>query len=117
LGEVGLWVGMGAILGHVFTPFLQFKGGKGIATGAGVLCGAYPILFLLVLVSWMAMFMVTRIVSISSIASLIVLVMASILIQIKSSVIYCFIFIALFIVWTHRSNISRLIKGKENKLN
>ena len=113
--EAGLWIGTGAIVGHVFTPFLNFKGGKGISTGAGVLCGAFPLLFLITLVVWLGIFAWTRIVSISSLVSLVTLVVAAITFRLSGSVIFLFILIMLFIVWTHRSNIIRLIQRKENK--
>ncbi|PIU40121.1 MAG: acyl-phosphate glycerol 3-phosphate acyltransferase [Candidatus Omnitrophica bacterium CG07_land_8_20_14_0_80_50_8] len=114
--EAGLWIGTGAIAGHVFTPFLGFKGGKGIAAGAGVLCGAFPLLFLVVLTTWLLVFSFTRIVSISSLAALAGLVIASFLLGLKASVIAFFCLVAFFIVWTHRSNIARLIQGKEKKI-
>ena len=114
--EAGLWIGTGAIVGHVFTPFLNFKGGKGIATGAGVLCGAFPLLFIITLVAWLGIFAWTRIVSISSLVSLVTLLIGAITLRLRSPVIFLFILIVLFIVWTHRSNIMRLIRGKENRL-
>ena len=112
----GLWIGLGAILGHVFTPFLGFKGGKGIAAGAGVLCGSFPVLFLIVLGSWVVVFSFTRIVSISSIASLIVLCISSALMGLKGTVIMLFVMISIFLIWTHRSNVARLLKGKEKSI-
>src|SRR3989338_8540646 len=77
--EAGLWLGVAAISGHVFTPFLGFKGGKGIATGAGVLLGVFPLLFFCVLFVWISVFVTTRIVSISSLTSLVCLVGLSVL--------------------------------------
>ncbi len=113
--EVGLWIGTGAVAGHVFTPFLDFKGGKGIATGGGVLCGSFPLLFLITLVIWVAVFIMTRIVSISSLIASASLVISSTLFGLKKSIILTFFLIALFIIWTHRSNIFRIINGSENK--
>lgn len=115
--EVGLWIGVGAILGHVFTPFLGFKGGKGIATGAGVLWGVFPALFLLVLTVWITVFLLSRIVSLSSLVAVISLVAFGILFQLRFSITLFFLGICLFTFWTHRSNISRLIQGKENTIN
>lgn len=115
--ELGLWIGVGAILGHVFTPFLGFKGGKGIATGAGVLCGAFPILCLMVIGVWGIVFFFTRIVSISSLIALIALVIFSFFLGLKLSISLLFLGVCLFTIWTHRSNISRLRKGEERKVN
>ena len=114
--EAGLWLGVAAIVGHVFTPFLGFKGGKGIATGAGVLLGAFPALFLIVTGIWIAVFLFTRIISISSLAALVSLVAFSLFFQLKPSITIVFTMICLFTIWTHRSNIVRMIKGKESKI-
>ena len=114
--EAGLWLGVAAIVGHVFTPFLGFKGGKGIATGAGVLLGAFPALFLIVTGIWIAVFLFTRIISISSLAALVSLVAFSLFFQLKPSITIVFAMVCLFTVWTHRSNIARMIKGKESKM-
>ena len=114
--EIGLLVGLAAILGHVFTPFLGFKGGKGIATGGGVLCGVFPLLFLIVFVSWVFVFSFTRIVSISSLLSMAVLVAASFILRVGPKITLFFTCMFLFTVWTHRANISRLLKGTENKI-
>lgn len=111
-----LLVGFCAILGHVFTPFLSFKGGKGVATGAGVLCAAFPILFLLAMGVWGLTFMLTRIVSVSSLVALIGLLAGALVFKKSGTVLALLMVILLLIVWTHRSNLSRLKSGKEGKL-
>ncbi len=116
-GEAALWIGIGAILGHVFTPFLRFKGGKGIATGGGVLCAAFPLLFLCVVFIWTVVFLMTRLVSFSSLSSLIGLVFLSFLFRNGTSVTLLFLGVSIFIFWTHRENIRRLIQGQEQKVN
>lgn len=112
-----LLVGSVAILGHVFTPFLGFKGGKGVATGAGVLCAALPIVFVFSLVTWLITFLITRVVSISSLVALGVLSVASLALGKGWSITGILLGFQIFIVWTHRSNISRLRSGQENTFN
>jgi len=108
-------VGIAAILGHIFTPFLGFKGGKGVATGSGVLFGAYPALFLCVLAAWGLLFLITRTVSVSSLFALLTLVISSFwLVQDRRATLLFFI-LFLLITWSHRSNIFRLLKGEELK--
>ena len=114
--ESTLWIGLAAILGHVFTPFLRFKGGKGIATGAGTLCAAMPKLFLFALPVWLAVFALTRIVSISSIAALAALFVLTIFFHLSPRASLCMFLIVALAAWTHRSNISRLLSGTEKKL-
>jgi len=113
--ETALWTGFCAVLGHVFTPFLGFKGGKGVATGAGVLCSVYPALFVLTLVIFIVLVRVTGIVSISSIVAVVGLAITAYLIHLPSRTVLFFCVIAFFIAWTHRTNIERLLKGKEGR--
>ncbi len=108
-----LCVGIAALLGHVYTPFLRFKGGKGVATGAGMLAGGFPALFAIVLAVWAITFFITRIVSVSSMGAALVLVIAGGVLGYRLQTNLIFSAIALFVFWTHRSNIGRLLKGQE----
>jgi acyl phosphate:glycerol-3-phosphate acyltransferase len=110
-----LAVGLAALLGHVFTPFLGFKGGKGVATGAGVLLGGFPVLFSIVIAVWLIVFFATRIVSVSSLGAAAALVVASVSLGYKTETILVFALVAGFIFWTHRSNIARLMRGEEGR--
>ncbi len=110
-----LCVGLAAVLGHVYTPFLRFKGGKGIATGAGMLASGFPVLFIIVLAVWILTFSITRIVSVSSMGAALALAIAGLGLGYRIETNLIFIGIAVFVLWTHRSNIDRLLKGEEGK--
>ena len=114
--ETILLLGLGAIFGHVLTPLLNFRGGKGVATGAGVVFAALPLLFAGAVLVWVISFKFLRTVSLSSILAIFVLLVECLLTRQRTGVIFIFAFLATFILWTHRSNISRLIRGSENKL-
>lgn len=111
-----LVIGVFAILGHIFTPFLNFRGGKGVATGSGVLAASHPFLFLMVFGTWIISFLITRIVSISSILAIIVLAVAAWILYPEDQATYVLTALSLFVLWTHRSNIARLMKGEEKPI-
>jgi acyl phosphate:glycerol-3-phosphate acyltransferase len=119
--DLVLWVGAAAVLGHVFTPFLGFKGGKGIATGAGILTAAMPGLFLMAMPVFIVVFLATRMVSMASLSAVGAIVLIATYLRFVShalnfkSVITLFAIFCL-LVWTHRTNISRILEGKEGKL-
>jgi len=113
--DLNLLVGSAAILGHIFTPFLSFKGGKGVATGAGVLCASFPMLFLVSMVVWVIIFSVSKTVSIASICSLASLLILSNLYQLSLRAQLAFLALFILILWTHRSNVLRLLRGNESK--
>ena len=105
--------GLFSVLGHMFTPFLGFKGGKGIATGSGVFFAAYPVLFLAALACWTVSFWITKIVSISSLLAVSVLAFFGFWTVAEPSVKSLFAGMLVLVFWSHRSNIRRLIKGEE----
>jgi glycerol-3-phosphate acyltransferase PlsY len=113
--------GVAAILGHIWTVLAQFKGGKGVGTAFGVLIALIPVPALIALGIWILLVLITRIVSIGSIFAALSLPV-SILIQRRLDIpvpalfLWISILLALLILFTHRSNIGRLFRGKENKL-
>jgi glycerol-3-phosphate acyltransferase PlsY len=116
-----LAAGSAAIVGHVWTVFAGFKGGKGVGTAFGVFLGIAPIPVLITLVVWLAFVFATRIVSVSSLAAAVCLPTA-LWIQkrffkpdIPDSIVWITIVLAVLIWFTHRSNIKRLIRGEEHK--
>jgi acyl phosphate:glycerol-3-phosphate acyltransferase len=111
-----LLIALAAILGHVFTPFLGFKGGKGVATGGGALLGAIPKLFAVAFPAWLVVFAATRIVSVSSLAAVLALVAAALLFDYPPQAVGLLAAIGVFLVWTHRDNLKRLARGEEKKL-
>lgn len=108
--------GLAAILGHVWPVFLKFRGGKGIATGAGVLLALAPVTTILALLVWIGVVSLTRLVSAGSLAAASsVPILAWILDQPAHTIAFCFV-VAGFVWWTHRANVRRLIDGTELKL-
>lgn len=111
-----LGVGLCAILGHIFTPFLNFKGGKGIATGAGVIFASFPLLFVAFLLVWAVTFLIWRIVSVSSLAALFSVVVLSVFLQLGRISISLFFILFLLVAWSHRENLKRLRRGEEKPI-
>ncbi len=113
-----LLLGALAILGHVFPVFASFKGGKGIATLVGIIFVLYPEAFLICLLVFLAVFLTTRYVSLGSLSAAIALPVVVIWIKDVSllpKVVFA-ISVALFVPITHKNNIKRLLKGKENRI-
>jgi len=105
-----------AILGHSFTCFAQFKGGKGVATAAGMILALNPFIFLIICPTTLITIKITRYVApCSLLASLAIPVLFY---YFKSPLPYIIStsLISILIFWRHRSNIKRLINGKENKI-
>ena len=109
-----------SVAGHVFPVWLGFKGGKGVATSAGALCGLMPWAVPCVFVVWFLVFQISRYVSLASIVAAISLpVIVSLFAYWKfidtAALIYFSILIMLIVLWRHRSNFSRLLKGTEQR--
>jgi glycerol-3-phosphate acyltransferase PlsY len=102
-----------AVLGHVFPVTRQFKGGKGVATGAGSLFPLHPFILLGALVVWIALMKTTKKASIASIAAVPVLIVAFIVSGTPSWEVLSLVGIGLLVEVRHLSNIKRLITGDE----
>jgi acyl phosphate:glycerol-3-phosphate acyltransferase len=108
-----------AFLGHVFPVYLKFKGGKGVATGAGVMSVLVPWAFAVGVLTWVAVLWATRYVSAASIISAVALIVAR-LVEVRNDmssgwVVTVFVFLSSAImVIKHRSNITRLRQGIES---
>lgn len=106
-----------AILGHVFSFWVGFKGGKGIATSAGAFLALAPLAVLLALAAWVGVVFSTRIVSLGSLAAAVTLPVALVFVPHQGGSVLVGFTVALagFVFWAHRSNIRRLLKGEENR--
>lgn len=115
--EVVAGAALAVFLGHLFPIFLGFKGGKGVATSAGVLLGLDPWLGLLTILTWMLVAIAWRISSLSAmIAALLAPIYAYILLGLEINVLAIIIIISLFLLWRHKSNIINLAAGKEARI-
>lgn len=111
----GIWFGLTAIIGHVYPIYLKFKGGKAVATSAGVILGVNPVVFLIIAVIFFTLLFTTRMVSLTSILTSIgnfitTLFFDDLILQIISFLIM------LLIIIRHSSNIKRIISGTEPKI-
>ncbi len=106
-----------AILGHVFSFWVRFKGGKGIATSAGAFLGLAPWGVLLALAAWILVVFTTRIVSLGSLAAAVVLPLSLFFLPHEggNTLLAFTLGLAVFVFWSHRSNIQRLLRGEENR--
>ncbi len=117
--EVIYWIILGglAVLGHVYPVFAGFRGGKGVATLVGVVIALYPASFLVILIFFTLVMLFTRIVSVSSISSSIIFPFVAIFMfdENRLPLVILAVAIALFVPYTHRENIKRLLNGTEKK--
>lgn len=119
---VSLLAGVSAIIGHVWTLFAGFKGGKGVGTAFGVCLGLLPLPTLLAFGTWLVLMGFTRIVSLASIISAVVFPVfvwvekSAFHRQTPNFLVVMSICLGVFIVFTHRANLKRLFRGEEKPL-
>ncbi len=113
--------GLVVILGHIFPVFASFKGGKGVATGLGVLISLAPVELIFALLLFLIIVAITRYVSLGSLSSALFILLALIFEKyylhkpVSYELLIAVLVLNIFLFYTHRSNIKRLINGTENK--
>jgi glycerol-3-phosphate acyltransferase PlsY len=107
--------GLAAIAGHVWPFTLRFRGGKGVATGAGVLLALAPLTTLIALFVWIGVVSLTRYVSVGSIATATLVPLLALAFDAPAATVWFCAFVALFVWWTHRENLRRLAAGTEHR--
>lgn len=106
---------IGALLGHLYPVWLRFMGGKGMATLIGLVLALHWQSGLVIMLVWLAMFAVTRYSSVGSMSSALAAPVAAFLFG-RIDLAILFVGFALLILWKHRSNIGRLLRGEEPKV-
>lgn len=107
--------GLAAIIGHIWSVFLGFRGGKGIATGTGVLLALAPVTTIVALLVWIGVVSLTRIVSAGSLAAATLVPVIAWLMDQPTHTITFSLFVAGFMWWTHRENVRRILNGTEHR--
>jgi len=109
--------GITAVVGHVYSVFVRFRGGKGVATAAGVMLALTPIALAVSLVVWVVLVYLTGYVSVGSIVSAAIFPLAVYLLEHPAmpEILWLDVGVAAGIIWLHRSNIQRLLNGTENR--
>jgi glycerol-3-phosphate acyltransferase PlsY len=108
--------GVAAILGHNYTCWLYFKGGKGIATSAGVLVALVPWPLVIILSIWIVVFALSRYVSLASISASFALPFAAWVVGESTAITLVTAALAVLAIYKHKANIQRLIKGTESRI-
>ena len=109
-------VAMAAFLGHLWPVFFRFKGGKGVATAAGVLFGLNPWLGLATLATWIIIAAFTRYSSLAALVSAVFAPFYQVLIWGGGPIAVAVFVMGALLVWRHRANIQKLLNGTESKL-
>ena len=108
-------LGLVAILAHTFSCFISFKGGKGVATSLGVFLFLAPVITLILLVIFILVAYFTRYISLASITAAFLLPIFTFFTHRDSYLFALSVIIAIFVIYRHKTNISRLLSGTENK--
>lgn len=105
------WIGLCSVIGHLFPLYFNFRGGKGVATAAGMLLGLYPPALLLAVVVWSLTFQLTRT---SSLAALIAIPLTLPLLAWQApQALVPMAVLTLLVIWRHRGNLKALYAGRE----
>ena len=116
MGPWAFAAGFAAVVGHCYPIFYRFRGGKGVATGAGVLLFTVPLAAVLELALWGVIVKLTKTASIGSLVIMVITIPVLIWQGVEgASLVWVALIIAL-IVWRHRGNIQRMVAGREPKV-
>jgi len=116
--QLSYWVGIVAVVGHLFPLWAQFRGGKGVATSLGVILALFPAGALGAILVFLVVTKATKYVSLASLSGPAAFIVATILMkpQEMESLLFFGAALWMLLIWTHRQNIQRLIRGQESKL-
>ena len=109
-------IGLVSIIGHIFPIWLNFKGGKGVATYIGFLLGFDFILFIIFIITWALVAIIKKYSSLASLSSLLLVTLMGIYLNNSFYTIFTILSISTLITAKHLSNIKRLFSGSENKI-
>jgi glycerol-3-phosphate acyltransferase PlsY len=113
--DLAAWVGLAAFCGHVFSVFLKFKGGKGVATALGVFLALSPLALAIALTVFLVLVLKWRYVSLGSIAAAAVMPLAVYVLRGSRAMLLVTTLVALIVIARHHANIKRLVDGTESK--
>ncbi len=119
LGESALvisLVAVAAFLGHLYPIFFSFKGGKGVATAFGAILGLSPLVALCAFGVWLIVFAISKISSLSALIAAISAPFFLYLFDASGATVWAVIIMDLFLIYRHKANIMRLLRGEEGKL-
>jgi glycerol-3-phosphate acyltransferase PlsY len=108
--------GAAAIIGHVFSIYMRFRGGKGVATSGGVFIALAPLAALIAVIAWGLVVAMTRIVSLASLTAAFVIPIVIGLTAGTGALFWLSIGLMVFVVYAHRANLRRLLRGEENRI-
>ena len=106
---------IGAVIGHVYPIYYNFKGGKGAGTLIGIISVLFPQSIIYALLSWFLILILTGYVGLGTMVAGIVLAISAYLFNVHTIYFYFSVLMCIFIIFTHRRNISRMIEGRENR--
>lgn len=108
--------GLAAVIGHCYPVFHKLKGGRGVATGLGALFFTVPLAGLILLVGWALLAKLTKVASIASMAAVVATIPLALWQGVRGIALVWLALTIALVVWRHRSNIARMIRGNEQKV-
>jgi glycerol-3-phosphate acyltransferase PlsY len=114
--EWAFLAGFAAVVGHCYPVFHRFRGGKGVATGLGVLLFTVPIVGVIVVTGWLVLVKVTKTASISSLIAVAASVPLAMWQGVEGMSLVWLLATVVLVVWRHRANIQRVFKGSEQRV-
>lgn len=116
LSQWAFLAGLAAVVGHCYPIFHKFKGGKGVATGLGVLFFTMPLVGLIIVVTWIVLLKLTKTASISSLIVVFGTIPLAIWQGVSGMALVWLLVTVVLIVWRHRGNIQKVVRGDEQKV-
>jgi glycerol-3-phosphate acyltransferase PlsY len=111
-----IFIAAAPVVGHMFSVFLKGRGGKGVATGAGVVAALIPLAFLIILVVWLTLVVTTRYVSVASLVAAVLVPVFVIAFDHPLPYQIAAVLVSIIVWWAHRGNIARLVHGTESRV-